>query len=326
MAEDGAAVEVAAVEEVLKVEDAAAGGEEEAAAADGEVGDGADESAPADAAAEAAGESSEVVEEKVEVPSNSMGAIIGRGGSEIVNMERVSGAKIQTPRRDEGDPNAATKLVSVSGTASQITKAKEMIMAAVNEPRSDSRIPQERSAPPINLAGFSFADRDELWKHCHTLIEGFTEGEPLSGSDAFFAFALLSAHPGATEKYGNGLTAIKYGVNEEYPDTKCFIAVRADGSETGFSYRKCIVSSAPMQLFHCLRMLSHGPYFCYASVIVSHAYGGAPCCRMPSSRAGATNVDAIVTMGRRRSARRSTSRPTSSLSSTAWEMAQISAQ
>ena len=98
-----------------------------------------------------------------------------------------------------------------------------------------SRIPQERSAPPVNLAGFTFADRDGLWKHCHSLIEGFTEGEPLSGSDAFFAFALLSAHPARNEKFGNGLTAIKYGVNEEYPDTKCFIAVRADGSESGFS-------------------------------------------------------------------------------------------
>jgi hypothetical protein len=230
--EEPAAPPVVAVDEGGAAEEAPAGADTAAADGAGEADGGEADGGP-------------TVEEKVEVPAKSMGAIIGRGGSEIVNMERVSGAKIQTPKRDEGDPNAETKLVTVTGNAAQIAKAKEMIMAAVNEPRSDSRISRERSAPPINLAGFTFADRDELWKHCHTLIEGFTEGAALTGSDAFFAFALLSAHPGANEKYGNGLTGIKYGVNEEYPDTKCFIAVRADGSETGFSYRKCIVRAPP---------------------------------------------------------------------------------
>ena len=268
---------------------AAAGVEGAADIGAGDAGAGTEEAAPAatdDATVETADESSEVVEEKVEVPANSIGAIIGRGGSEIVNMERVSGAKIQTPRRDDGDPNAETKVVTVTGTASQIAKAKEMIMAAVNEPRSDSRLPQERSAPPVNLAGFTFADRDELWKHCHTLIEGFTEGEPLSGSDAFFAFALLSAHPAANEKYGNGLTAIKYGVNEEYPDTKCFIAVRADGSESGFSYRKCIVSTATMHLFHSLRMGSQCLCCWHAISAVSHSCdnGTSAGCRLRGPR------------------------------------------
>ena len=308
---------------------AAAGGEVAADGGTGDAGADTEEAAPAeagDAMAETADESSEVVEEKVEVPSNSIGAIIGRGGSEIVNMERVSGAKIQTPRRDDGDPDAATKVVTVSGTASQIEKAKEMIMAAVNEPRSDSRLPQERSAPPVNLAGFTFADRDELWKHCHTLIEGFTEGEPLSGSDAFFAFALLSAHPAANEKYGNGLVAIKYGVNEEYPDTKCFIAVRVDGSESGFSYRKCIVSTATTHLFHPCEW-DRTAYAVGMQLVQCLIPAIGTFRRMPSSRAEeATSVGVIVTMRPLKSARRSTSLLTSLLSSTAWGKAQIFAR
>ena len=35
------------------------------------------------------------VEEQVQVPSRKVGAIIGRGGDQIVSMERLSGAKIQ---------------------------------------------------------------------------------------------------------------------------------------------------------------------------------------------------------------------------------------
>merc|ERR1711969_280206 len=111
----------------------------------------------------------------VEVPPHKMGAIIGRGGSEIVNMERVSGAKIQTPRRDEGDPKAETRPVSVTGTAAQIAKAKELIAAVLAAPS-----PRGDGGPPVNLAGLKFADKDALWAHCHKLIERIEEDTALA--------------------------------------------------------------------------------------------------------------------------------------------------
>ena len=60
------------------------------------------------------------------------------------------------------------------------------------------------------------------------------------GEHAYMAFALLSNHPDCNGKYGCGLKAIRYGVNDKFPDTKCFIAVRMDDTVDGFSYRKCI--------------------------------------------------------------------------------------
>jgi hypothetical protein len=138
--------------------------------------------------------------------------------------------RLQTPKRGEGDPNAATRMVTVRGTAAAVAKAKEMIAEAIKDP----------PLPEVNIAGHKFVEPDALWQHCKDLIAKIEEEEALTGGTLLFVFALLSFHPGRYEKYGPGLVGIKYGVNEEWPDTKCFIAVRSDGTEVGFSYRKCI--------------------------------------------------------------------------------------
>ena len=78
-------------EEVKDAADEAAADEGAAAAAD---------AAPA-AAAAGATDSEETVEEKMEVPKEKIGAIIGQRGSEIVRLEMESGAKINMPKKEQ---------------------------------------------------------------------------------------------------------------------------------------------------------------------------------------------------------------------------------
>ena len=38
---------------------------------------------------------------------------------------------------------------------------------------------------------------------------------------------------------------MKVGSNPEFPDTKCFVIERVDGTEVDFSYIKCVASLYP---------------------------------------------------------------------------------
>ncbi|KAG0566264.1 hypothetical protein KC19_7G050700 [Ceratodon purpureus] len=52
--------------------------------------------------------------------------------------------------------------------------------------------------------------------------------------------AVLTYHPKYSEKVGCGIAYIKVDNSPDYPDVRCFWLVRTDGSETDFSYRKCL--------------------------------------------------------------------------------------
>eukprot|EP01048_Picozoa_sp_COSAG05_P020966 COSAG05_NODE_3717_length_1886_cov_1.290431_2_plen_240_part_00 len=143
------------------------------------------------AAAETPEESGEEIEVEVPVPADKIGAIIGKGGSEIVNMERISGAKIQTPKRDSVRSDDPIRQVKLRGTAAAVAKAKELIVEAIIRPRIDGA----GGRTEINVGGHKFQGKDDLWKYCHKLIEDVTEGEPITGSHGFFLYALMSNHP-----------------------------------------------------------------------------------------------------------------------------------
>lgn len=158
-------------------------------------------------------------EEEMEVPERRIGAIIGSGGAEVMNIERQSGAKVQMPKRDEVAAGKAR--IKLSGARDDIDKAKSMIQAIIDAPAQERpRGSSVYSGPPANLAGHQFANKDELWEHCHKLVADTEDETELQGEHAFFAFALLANHPGCIEKYGCGLKAIRYGVNKKFPDTK----------------------------------------------------------------------------------------------------------
>ena len=170
----------------------------------------------------AAAANSEEVEEEVAVPANKIGAIIGRGCCEITNMERVPGARIQTPKPDEtmeGNPH----LVRVRGTAAAVARAKELIAAAVGQ--------------AVNVAGHKFDSAGEAWDTCRMIIAETTEEEAITGAHGFFLHALLGHHPNALDKCGAGVASIRYGVNHEFPDTNCRTAPPSSSVTTGRASR-----------------------------------------------------------------------------------------
>ena len=99
------------------------------------------------------------------------------------------------------------------------------------------------------LGGTTFRSRAEVVAHARGLIEkgSATQGEPLPADALAFVTDLLQFHERAKEKEGAGLTAVTVGCNPAFPDTKCFVLVRSDGSTEDFSYIKCAAAAYPSE-------------------------------------------------------------------------------
>ncbi|KAH7423403.1 hypothetical protein KP509_12G053900 [Ceratopteris richardii] len=69
----------------------------------------------------------------------------------------------------------------------------------------------------------------------------YKDGEKLSEEDMHFLIEnVLIYHPKREEKIGCGIAAIKIGHNVKYPESRCFILCRKDGTTEDFSYNKCL--------------------------------------------------------------------------------------
>ena len=80
----------------------------------------------------------------------------------------------------------------------------------------------------VTLGGKEFVGRAAVVAHARPLLQ--KEGE-LAEEECSFIKDLLSHHAKAAEKIGAGIASIKAGCNPKFPDTRCFVLVRADGSE-----------------------------------------------------------------------------------------------
>ena len=88
-------------------------------------------------------------------------------------------------------------------------------------------------------------DRTRLTKHQHRhlhrlkSIKGrYADGEPLTGSDARWAYAVLTNHPRAKQKIGVGVRAIF--VHQYIYASRCLFVLRTDGTIEDFSAPKII--------------------------------------------------------------------------------------
>ncbi len=86
-----------------------------------------------------------VTRKELLIPLNLAGSIIGRQGSVIKNISRISDCKIQIQRSDEIDPNATERLLSISGSASGVQIAEGMIATKLIEAQTNDN--KERSSP-----------------------------------------------------------------------------------------------------------------------------------------------------------------------------------
>nr|GEX33401.1 KH domain-containing protein [Tanacetum cinerariifolium] len=87
---------------------------------------------------------------KIEVPSNKVGALIGKAGDTIRSLQYNSGARIQITRDAEADPNSATRPVELIGSLESINKAEKLIKDVILEADAGG-------SPALVARGFSNA-------------------------------------------------------------------------------------------------------------------------------------------------------------------------
>src|SRR5690348_6428147 len=86
------------------------------------------------------------------------------------------------------------------------------------------------------VGGFTFTSKEALEDAVKKILHGGFGR--LDSEDEQFIYDLLQMHPRAAEKIGEGVASIL--VRRGWRGSPMFIVVRRDGTETDFSYKKCI--------------------------------------------------------------------------------------
>jgi hypothetical protein len=72
----------------------------------------------------------------------------------------------------------------------------------------------------------------------------YENGARISAQHNALVQEVVVHHPKYTEKAGCGIAYIKVDKHPNFPDSRCFWIVREDGTETDFSYHKCLKEKA----------------------------------------------------------------------------------
>merc|ERR1719469_1601009 len=111
-----------------------------------------------------------------------------------------------------------------------------------------SSVRREKSRWEKAIGGAMYSGRQEVMARAKAIIEegkaSSPEGE-ISEEAQAFVLDLLKSHANPAEKIGAGVKVVKVGSNPEFPDTKCFVIERVDGSVVDFSYIKCVTNLYP---------------------------------------------------------------------------------
>ncbi|KAL4559650.1 hypothetical protein LXL04_031793 [Taraxacum kok-saghyz] len=92
--------------------------------------------------------SDQLTSRRMEVPSNKVGVLIGKGGDTIRTLQYSSGARIQITRDSEADPDALTRNVELIGSLENINKAERLIKDVIAEAEAGG-------SPSLVARGFS---------------------------------------------------------------------------------------------------------------------------------------------------------------------------
>ncbi|CDW58074.1 RNA-binding protein Nova-1 [Trichuris trichiura] len=69
---------------------------------------------------------------ELEVPDDIVGAVLGRNGDTLFEIQHKSGAKVEVSQRSSYAPFSKNRIVSISGSSSQISKARAAVTHCVN--------------------------------------------------------------------------------------------------------------------------------------------------------------------------------------------------
>ncbi|KAG1714858.1 putative ATP-dependent RNA helicase DDX43 [Nymphon striatum] len=81
---------------------------------------------------------------ELRIPKNTVGMVIGKGGSKIRELQETSGAHINIEKSGAGDYNDTQTLVTISGDNDCIQHAKDLINSLISERDSDSQTGSQR--------------------------------------------------------------------------------------------------------------------------------------------------------------------------------------
>jgi hypothetical protein len=81
------------------------------------------------------------------------------------------------------------------------------------------------------------------------ILHSYNPDEFLNHNDRIFIENLIYNHPESEVKIGKGIKAIQVRQNPEFVNSICFYIIRTDGTETDFSFQKCITPPTQKALF-----------------------------------------------------------------------------
>lgn len=91
---------------------------------------------------------------------------------------------------------------------------------------------------PVTLGGVKFLDVKDIRQKARSILNNITPGEKLLAHDENFVKDILKFHP--NKEKSKDLSHFTVGTNSNFNDSKCFIIVNKDNSQSDFSINKCI--------------------------------------------------------------------------------------
>lgn len=91
---------------------------------------------------------------------------------------------------------------------------------------------------PVTLGGVKFLDVKDIRQKARSILNNINSGEKLLAHDENFVKDILKFHPNKNKS--NDLSYFTVGSNSNFSDSKCFMIVNKDGSQSDFSINKCI--------------------------------------------------------------------------------------
>lgn len=83
----------------------------------------------------------------------------------------------------------------------------------------------------------------EMYISLREILHKYSMNDYVNEADKSILMKALTYHPQSNAKIGTEPQEIKIGHNPSYPESRCFILLRKDGSLEDFSYRKCVLGA-----------------------------------------------------------------------------------
>lgn len=175
-------------------------------------------------------------------PSNKLGKIVNSHVPSMNSRETKGSCQVENCVEEIAEPDFPPGFEPYNIGDAQ---AQGDFVASEEEP-DKSQFPEH--GPSRVKTRSKFLKARKQWKSILILFHSlrgilhnrYKMGDILHKEDKSIVMHALLYHPRSKEKTGVGIAEIKIGFNPEFPQSRCFVVVRKDGSIEDFSYHKCL--------------------------------------------------------------------------------------